>query len=113
METAIEVRPQPGPQEAFLKSPADIAIYGGAAGSGKSFAMLLESLYHVANPRFRAILFRRTVPMIRLQGGLLDTSEQVYPPLGGVLNQSMLEWRFASGATVKFAGLEHPQDRLD
>lgn len=30
----IEIRPQPGPQEAFLMSSADIAIYGGAAGGG-------------------------------------------------------------------------------
>lgn len=26
------IRPQPGPQEAFLASSADIVIYGGAAG---------------------------------------------------------------------------------
>jgi predicted phage terminase large subunit-like protein len=51
--------------------------------------------------------------MIRLQGGLLDTSEEMYPALGAALNQTALEWRFASGATVKFAGLEHPQDRFN
>lgn len=28
------IRPQPGPQERFLSSPADIVIYGGAAGGG-------------------------------------------------------------------------------
>ena len=50
--------------------------------------------------------------MIRLQGGLLDTSEQVYPTLGATLNLTALEWRFSSAATVKFAGLEHPQDRF-
>ncbi len=35
-------RPQEGPQEAFLSSPADIVIYGGAAGGGKSYALLLK-----------------------------------------------------------------------
>lgn len=30
-----EFRAQPGPQERFLRSPADIAVYGGSAGSGK------------------------------------------------------------------------------
>jgi predicted phage terminase large subunit-like protein len=112
MPAAVEIRPQSGPQETFLKSTADITVYGGAAGSGKSFSLLLEPLYHTGNPRFRAILFRRTIPMIRLQGGLLDTSEQIYPTLGAALNQTALEWRFPSGATVKFAGLEHPQDRF-
>jgi len=87
-------------------------VYGGAAGSGKSFSLLLEPLYHTANAKFRAILFRRTVPQIKLQGGLWDTAEQVYPLLGAAPNQTALEWRFKTGATVKFAGLEHPQDRF-
>ena len=80
-ETVIELRPQPGPQEKFLQSVADICIYGGSAGSGKTFALLLEPLFDTSNPRFRAVIFRRTVPMIRQPGGLLDTSESVYPLL--------------------------------
>jgi len=112
METT-ELRPQAGPQERFVASGADVGIYGGAAGAGKSFALLLDPLYHVANPQFRAICFRRTVPQLKLQGGLWDTSEQVYSQLGAVPNQSSLEWRFPSGASVKFAGMEHPADRFN
>jgi len=110
---ADELRPQPGPQEKFLKSDADVAIYGGAAGSGKSFALLLEQLYDADNPGFRSVIFRRTVPMIRLPGGLLDTSQQIYPLCGASVNQSMLEWTFRSGATVKLAGMELEQDRYN
>jgi hypothetical protein len=36
------IQPQPGPQHQFCATPADIAIYGGAGGSGKSFALLLD-----------------------------------------------------------------------
>ena len=54
------IRPQPGPQETFLASPADIAIYGGAAGGGKTWALLMEPLRHVHNPKFGAVFFRRT-----------------------------------------------------
>jgi predicted phage terminase large subunit-like protein len=111
METANELRPQPGPQEKFLQSVADIAIYGGSAGSGKTFALLLEPLFDAANRQFRAVIFRRTVPMIRQPGGLLDTSEAVYPLLGAKLNQSALEWTFPTGATVKCAGMELDGDR--
>src|SRR4051812_35080966 len=68
MMNPLELRPQQGPQEQFLRSAADIAIYGGAAGGGKSFALLLEPLFHVANSRFRGVLFRRTVPQLRLEG---------------------------------------------
>ncbi|MGA2854661.1 MAG: phage terminase large subunit [Verrucomicrobiota bacterium] len=102
----------PGKQEKFLTSIADIAIYGGSAGSGKSFALLLEQLYDKDNGQFRAVIFRRTVPMIRQPGGLLDTSEQIYPLLGAKPNQSTLEWQFPSGATVKFSGMELEQDRF-
>ena len=106
-----ELRPQPGPQEKFLKSSADVAIYGGAAGSGKSYALLLEQLYDCDNPGFRSVIFRRTVPMIRQPGGLLDTSGQVFAPIGARLNQSLLEWQFPTGAVVKFSGMELEADR--
>lgn len=107
---APELRPQPGPQELFLRSGADIAVYGGAAGSGKSFALLLEPLYHTENGKFRSVIFRRTNPQIRLEGGLWDTSEQVYTLLGATANQSSLTWQFRSGARVKMSGLEHEND---
>jgi predicted phage terminase large subunit-like protein len=107
-----ELRPQPGKQEAFLKSAADVAFFGGGAGSGKSFGLLLEQLYDVSNAGFRSVIFRRTIPMIRQPGGLLDTSDQVFPLLGAKLNQSALEWTFPSGATVKFAGMELEADRF-
>src|SRR5437016_7311297 len=100
MEMANELRPQPGPQEQFLSSPADIAIYGGAAGSGKSFALLLEPLYNISNRLFRTVIFRRTMPQLKLAGGLWDTAEQVYGNLGAETNQSALEWRFGSGAVA-------------
>lgn len=110
---ASELRPQPGPQEKFLQSSADVAIYGGAAGSGKSWSLLSEPVYDMDNSGFRAVIFRRTVPMIRQPGGLLDTSEQIYPLAGATLNQSTLEWNFKSGASVKLAGMELDADRYN
>ncbi|HXR05590.1 MAG TPA: phage terminase large subunit [Verrucomicrobiae bacterium] len=110
---ALELRPQPGKQESFLKSVADVAFFGGAAGSGKSFALLLEPLYEIENPLFRSVIFRRTIPMIRQPGGLLDTSEQIFPLLGAKLNQSLIEWQFPKGGTVKLAGMELESDRYN
>src|ERR1043166_2654588 len=107
-----ELRPQPGPQESFLKSSADIAVFGGSAGGGKTYALLLEALYHVSNPKFRAVIFRRTIPQIKLEGGALDTSCQVYPLVGARPLSQALEWRFTSGARLKFAGLEHESDKF-
>lgn len=109
----IEIRPQPGPQETFLSSPADIAIYGGSAGGGKTFGLLMEPLRHVDNPDFGAVLFRRTYPQITAEGGMWDESRKIYPLLGAVANESDLLWRFASGARVKFAHLQHEKSVYD
>jgi predicted phage terminase large subunit-like protein len=98
--------PQPGQQTAFLSSKADIAIYGGAAGAGKSFALLLEPLRHFNNPKFGGVIFRRNSVQVRNQGGLWDESAQIYTQLKAVPRQSYLEWLFPAGGKLKFAHLE-------
>jgi len=96
-----------------LRCSADVAVFGGASGGGKSFALLLEPLYHVDNAQYRAVLFRRVQPQLKQAGGLWDVSEQIYPMLGATPNQTALTWRFPSGALVSFAAMEHPQDRFN
>ena len=104
----VWLRPQSGPQEAFLSCGADICIYGGAAGGGKTFAALLEVLRHVIhNRRFRAVFFRRTTPQITNPGGLWEEAAEIYPLTGGVAHQQMLEYRWPEGGKVKFAHLEY------
>lgn len=103
---SIEIRPQEGPQEAFLSTSADIAIYGGSAFSGKTFALLLEPLRHVMNKHFAAVCFRRETPQIRNPGGLWDESMGLYPKFGAAPHESVLEYDFPSGAKVKFSHLE-------
>ena len=111
--TKNEIRPQPGPQEAFLKTSADIAIYGGQAGGGKTYALLLEPLRHINNPNFGAVVFRRTSPQIRNEGALWDESEKIYYMVQGEPKESYLEWNFPSGARVKFAHMQYEKDKLD
>ena len=70
----VVFRPQKGKQEKFLACSADICIYGGAAGGGKSYALLLEPLRHIGNKQFAAVTFRRTNPQILSPGGLWSES---------------------------------------
>lgn len=77
----LGIRPHPGPQEAFLRSEADITIYGGAAGGGKSFGLLLAPLQWIHVPGFGAVIFRRTTVQVRAEGGLWDDSAEIYPAL--------------------------------
>jgi hypothetical protein len=59
--------PQTGPQTAFLRTPSDICIYGGAAGGGKTVGLILEPLRYVSRvPGFTAVFFRRTTPESRI-----------------------------------------------
>lgn len=109
------IRPQAGPQEQFLATSADIAIYGGAAGGGKSFGLLLEPLRHVTtNEEFAAVFFRRSTVQVRNPGGLWDESVKLYGRVAGADPVAhVLEWNFRHGGRVKFAHLEHDSTVLD
>ena len=113
MEATRTIRPQPGPQWNFLACRADIAIYGGSAGSGKSFALLLGASRHVAKRDYRALILRRTTPELRAPGALWDETHELYPSMSGTPRQSpLLEWQWPSGATVQFNHLEHDKSLL-
>jgi predicted phage terminase large subunit-like protein len=109
-----EVRPQPGPQTDFLSTPADIAIYGGAAGGGKTFGILLEPLRHIKTAKgFGAVIFRRTTPEITAQGGLWDEAETLYEPQEGTPRIGSLSWTFAPFENrITFAHMEKESDRF-
>lgn len=106
-------RPQPGPQRKFFETKADIAIYGGAAGGGKTWALLLEALRHRGEADFSAVFFRRNTVQVRNPGGLWDESFKLYPGSGATPFSATLEWKFRSGAKVKFAHLEHDKTVLE
>lgn len=108
MET-LDIRPQPK-QETFLQSPADITIFGGGAGGGKTYAILLEPLYHMDNPDFGAVVFRRTMPEITKEKGLWDESAALYPLFGATPNLNDRRWTFPSGARVSFSHMQYESD---
>ena len=65
-------------QMPFLASPADIAIFGGANGPGKTWALIVDPLRWVHDPKFRGVIFRRTFPEITHGGGLVDETREIY-----------------------------------
>lgn len=111
-ERIAKHKPQPGPQTAFCTTRADICIYGGAAGGGKTRGLLLDAAKHHDVPGYSAVIFRRESPQIRNPGGLWDASTAVYIDFGAQPSSSVLEWRFPSSAVVKFAHLQYESDRF-
>lgn len=106
------ISPQAGPQMEFLSTPADVAIYGGSAGGGKTFGVLLEALRHDRNPNFGGLILRRTTVQIRNTGGLWEKSVRIYPLRGARGTEGHLLWRFPSGATMRFNHMENVNDGL-
>lgn len=109
----MDISPQPGPQTAFLSSPADIVIYGGGAGGGKSWGLLIEALRHIHNPNFNATFFRRTFPQIRNPGGLWDASMELYPLIGAKPKESDLKWIYPGGSYAVMRHLKLEKDVLN
>jgi len=98
----------PGPQYKFLSSPTYEGLYGGAAGGGKSDALLMGPLRCVHYPLFRALILRRTFP--ELQRSLMERAHRWYTIIGARKTEGGKIWRFPSGAVIEFGHLEHEAD---
>lgn len=88
-------------------------ISGAAAGVGKTYSLLFEFPRHIDNPEWGGVIFRRTSPQIRNEGGLWDTSMNMYPLLRAAPKESTLEWLFPGGAKLKFGHIEHEKNIYD
>jgi hypothetical protein len=99
----------PGPQTRFLSSTAFEVGYGGAAGGGKTDAIVYGALRQTDHPLYRAIIFRRTFPELQ---ELMDRAALVYPQLGATWHSQEKRWTFPSGGKVEFGYCATYQEAL-
>ena len=98
-----------GPQENFLAAGETDVLYGGSAGGGKSYAMLVDPLRYAHRAAHRALILRRSMPELR---ELIDKSRELYPKAFPGCKYREVEklWNFPSGAKIEFGFLERDAD---
>jgi predicted phage terminase large subunit-like protein len=88
-------------------------FYGGAAGGGKTYALLLEALRDYQRTGYAAVIFRRTNPQIKNAGGLWDTAVELYSSLPGIeinSSSSTISWPKYKSKVV-FSHMQHEVDK--
>ena len=102
-------RANEGPQTDFLAAADTDVLYGGAAGGGKSYAMIVDPLRFAHRAAHRALILRRSMPELR---ELIDKSRELYPQAfpGCKFREVEKIWTFPSGAKLEFGYLERDAD---
>ena len=97
-------------QRQFLALSGEEAFYGGAAGGGKSDALLMAALQYVEEPGYSAILFRRTYADLALPGALMDRAAEWLAHTDAKWEGTRKAWTFPSGAMLVFGYLDNERD---
>lgn len=99
-------------QRQFQERPEYEALYGGAAGGGKSDALLAEALRQVNIAHYKALILRKTYPQL---AELVDRSRSIYSAAYPSAHYNAQEhcWHFPSGAKIYFGSMQYTKDRTN
>ena len=111
MQTWCPHSPHPKQAE-FLASSEQEVLFGGAAGGGKSDALLMAALQYVDVPSYSALLLRRTFADLSLPGAIMDRATTWLENTPAHWDGLRKRWTFPSGASLSFGYLDTDRDRF-
>ena len=99
----------PTPRQAdFLALDCQEALYGGAAGSAKTEALLMWLAEGIQVKGYSGIIFRRVYPQLfHSLDGIIAKSKRMFPRLGGKWNGTQMQWRFPAGSVIEMGHLQY------
>lgn len=86
------------------------AFYGGAAGGGKSEALLMSAAQYVEVPGYSSLILRKTLPDLNQSGALIPRSHEWWGRSSARWHEYKKTWTFPSGAVIRFGYLENRSD---
>lgn len=102
-------------QAAFLLYDGLEALYGGAAGGGKTDALLMAALQYIDHPKYAALLLRRSYTDLSLPGALMDRAHEWFST---ARKRGEVHWdrethtfTFPSGSTLTFGYIQSSKDK--
>lgn len=109
------IAPASKPQEDALNSTSDITLYGGSAGSGKTYTLLITALKFMMVPKSTGCIFRRTSKMLDAPGSIWSEAVQMYT---GLFDKIRIRHReheiiFENGSILKFSHMQHESNAYD
>lgn len=109
----IVIAPASKKQEQFLNSDATITLCGGAAGSGKTYTLLMIALKFMQHPKATGVIFRKTSKQLTAPGSIFSEAVNMYTSIystGLKIRYRDTEIQFPNGAVLKFSHLQHTSD---